>query len=86
MNNKAQTATDTPIILSILVFQAFVILMLGFININDSTNTVVGSNTINFTQNILTNIKLLGWGNSLIFAPLLVCIIYIVAKLIRGGG
>jgi hypothetical protein len=43
------------------------------------------SNIFSF-GNIITNIELLGWGNTLIFTPLEVCIAYIIAKLIRGGG
>lgn len=105
---KAQVSTDTPIILFILVFQTFVILALGFLNItntsvespnitsyseittySNSTTTVTTTNTGNSLfsiGNIISNIKILGWGNSLIFAPLIIVIIYIIAKLIRGGG
>lgn len=83
-NKKAQTSTDTPIILSILVFQAFVLLGLGFLNV---PTTDVGINDALFSfGNIINAIELLGWGNSLLFAPLVICIGYILAKLIRGGG
>ena len=87
-NKKAQTATDTPILLTIIVFQAFIILCLGWLNLTESDVSTVthGSGLINFTVNIVTNIGLLGWGNAILFAPLEVCIIYIIAKLIRGGG
>lgn len=90
--NKAQVSTDTPIILSIIVFQTFIIIMLGFLNINIATKNVTGELNlpllphISFTQNIITNITLLGWGNLLIFLPLEICLGYIILKLIRGGG
>lgn len=97
-NKKAQVATDTPIILSILAFQAFIILCLGFLTIITVSNNPdsISMNTSGITTNspsnifsfgnIITNIELLGWGNTLIFTPLGVCIAYIIAKLIRGGG
>ena len=75
---KGQTATDTPIILTIVVFNAFIILSLGFLNINNSDSIktqTYGSGLINFSQNIVTNISLLGWGNALLFTPLVVCIV-----------
>jgi len=85
MNKKGQVATDTPILLSIFVFQAFVLLSLGFLNITDVTT--VSSGTILFSfGNIINSIALLGWGNTLLFAPITLCVIYIIAKLIRGGG
>jgi hypothetical protein len=87
MNKKAQTSTDTPIILSILVFQTFVVLMLGFLNV--SSTEIVSTNTGNALfsfGNIISNISYLGWGNILIFSPLIICLIYIIAKLVRGGG
>jgi hypothetical protein len=86
---KAQTSTDTPIILSILVFQAFIIICLGFLNINNNEiTTTTHENTLwGFSiTNIITNISILGWGNLLIFVPIEICIIYIIAKLFRGGG
>lgn len=86
MNKKAQ-ATDTPIILGILVFQAFIIICLGFLTMynNEVKTSDNGSDLINFKINIITNIKAFGWGNTLIFAPLEICIVYIIAKLVRGG-
>jgi hypothetical protein len=97
---KAQAGTDTVIILSILSFQTFIILCLGFLSTTQTT--YVGSDNISFNitgvstissgnrlfsfGNIISNISELGWGNSLLFTPLLICIGYIVAKLIRGGG
>lgn len=83
MNNKGQTATDTPIIIYIVVFQVFVITMLGFLNITPETQTV---GALNFTQNIITNLSIIGWGNLLVFFPLEVALGYIIVKLIRGGG
>lgn len=85
MNKKAQTSTDTPIILSIIVFQAFVVLGLGFLNVTDITTTNSGTSLFSF-GNIINSIKLLGWGNTLIFAPLEISLFYIIAKLVRGGG
>lgn len=95
--NKGQVSTDTPIIFSIFVFQAFVIIMIGFIPIYNVTDIKYNESnaTVNlpgvlpdmsFGQKILTNIAILGWGNLIIFAPLEVCFIYIIAKLLRGGG
>lgn len=84
-NKKAQVATDTPILLGIIVFQSFVILGLGFLNFSDITQTNSGSELFSF-GNIITSISLLGWGNTLIFFPLEIALIYIIAKLIRGGG
>jgi hypothetical protein len=84
-NKKGQTSTDTPIILSILVFQAFVILCLGFLNVKDSEVTTSGNVLFSF-GNIISSISVLGWGNAIIFAPLIICLGYILAKLIRGGG
>lgn len=84
MNKKGQTSTDTPIILSILVFQAFIIIMLGFLNV-DSNNNDVSVPLFSF-DNIITSISELGWFNTIIFAPLIICLGYILAKLIRGGG
>lgn len=91
-NNKAQVSTDTPILLWILVFQAFIVLGIGFLHVTPTTKTVggdiniVGIPNISFTQTLVTNISYLGWGNLLLFAPLEICLIYIIAKLIRGGG
>ena len=85
MNKKAQAATDTPIIISIFTFQSFIIVALGFLNITPD-NQVIGSDLINFTQNIVNNISYLGWANTIIFTPLIIAITYIIAKLIRGGG
>lgn len=80
---KGQTSTDTPIILSIFAFQAFLVVMLGFLNITPETQSVTG---FGFTQNIISNISLLGWGNTILFTPLVVGLGYIILKLIRGGG
>jgi hypothetical protein len=84
MYKKAQVATDTPILLSIFVFQAFVILSLGFLNVSYTKQTA-DTSLFNF-GNIITSIAELGWGNTLLFAPIGLCVIYIIAKLIRGGG
>lgn len=92
MYNKAQTSTDTPIIIAIIAFQTFIILALGFLNINPEeqqvgTNfSIAGFDIVNFSQNIITNISELGVFSALLFTPLLVAVFYIVAKLIRGGG
>lgn len=95
---KAQTSTDTPIILSILVFQAFIIIMLGFLNVNTENNSVdsINANSTGVTTNtpttifnigsIIHSIKILGWFNTILFIPLEVIIGYIIVKLIRGGG
>jgi hypothetical protein len=80
--NKAQSS-DTPILLTILVFQAFIIVGLGFLELTSESQTI---GAFSFSTNIINNIALLGWGNSILFAPLIICVIYIVAKLIRGGG
>lgn len=78
---KAQT--DTAIIISIIAFQAVIILGLGFLSITPDTQSV---GAFSFTENLVTNIELLGWANALIFTPLVVGFIYIIARLIRGGG
>jgi hypothetical protein len=87
-NKKAQS--EAGILLLILVFQAFVIISLGFLNITNDTDDITTTNYDSglgdFVVNIITNIKLLGWGNTLLFAPLTITIIYIIARLIRGGG
>lgn len=83
MNKKGQVATDTPILIWLVVFQAFIITMLGLLNITPETQSV---GIANFTQNIITNLSILGWGNLLIFLPLEIALGYIIAKLIRGGG
>ena len=91
-NKKGQTSTDTPIIISIFTFQIFIIIMLGFLDINTDTKDV-GLNAdiplighIGFAYNIITNISILGWGNLLLFTPSIIALAYIIAKLIRGGG
>ena len=98
---KAQTSTDTPILISIIAFQAFIILALGFLNVNYASQKSINSTSINATYqiqtynvpltnlsitNIITNISYLGFANVLIFSPIIGAIIYIIAKLIRGGG
>lgn len=91
MNKKAQS--DTAVILFILVFQAFLIISLGFLNI-DTTEEEVGTDSLgvvglitpSFNQNVINNIEQLGVWNTLIFAPLIIVLIYIIAKLVRGGG
>ena len=87
-NKKGQTSTDTPILLSIVVFQAFILICLGFLdmNENDITLNTYGGGIINFIFNMISNIAVLSWGNLLIFAPLGIALTYIIAKLIRGGG
>lgn len=81
INKRAQT--DSSIILSILVFQAFIIIALGFLDTTPTTVEVTGSG---FGQNIITNIAALGWFNAILFIPIYVVIGYIILKLIRGGG
>jgi len=83
---NGQVSTDTPILLSIIVFQIFIITCLGFLDISENYVTYqgFGSETIGFFQNIIINISYLGWGNTLIFLPLIICLSYIIAKFIRG--
>ena len=84
---KAQVSTDTPIVLTILVFQTFVVTALGFLTIANEDVTATNAKNIFFSfGNIVNNIAILGWGNALIFAPLIIVLLYILAKLIRGGG
>jgi len=90
-NKKGQSLSDATILLGIIVFQAFIIICLGFLNVeqvnyagNLTSNIVISS--FFSLPNIITSITVLGWGNLLIFAPLEVILIYIIAKLIRGGG
>lgn len=85
INKKGQT--DSALILIILCFQAFIIVSLGFLDSTDSQITYEEHDSfLGFSVNIINNLSLLGWGNTLIFAPIEICIIYIVIKLIRGGG
>lgn len=95
---KAQVSTDTPIILSIFSFQIFIIICLGFLSTSQTTYISTDNISFNITGisttnnslfsfgNILSNISILKWGNTLLFSPLIICITYIVVKLIRGGG
>lgn len=89
---KSQVSTDTPIIISIIAFQTLIIVCLGIIQIDPVTETIgkevdiLGLGTVGFTYNIINNISYLGWANSLIFTPLIFGLLYIVLKLIRGGG
>ena len=81
MNTKGQS-TDTPILLTIVVFQAFVLICLGFLDV--TATTVVADTHLGFSQTVISNLAVLGWGNLLVFTPMLVCIVYIIAKFIRG--
>jgi hypothetical protein len=80
-----KSQSDVSFILGVLVFNAFVILALGFLNINNDNNVTTETHGLEaFSMNIISNITLLGWGNTLIFTPLILCIIYLVGKFIRG--
>jgi hypothetical protein len=81
---NGQASTDTVIIFSILIFNGFLVLSLGFLNIDYEENNI--SDVLFSFGNIISNIIELGWGNILLFAPLIICLGYILAKLIRGGG
>ena len=86
MNKKGQ-ANDTAILLSIIIFQTFILICLGFLNVSDSEISTINSGSELFSfGNIISNIQILGWGNLLIFTPLFIGLGYIIARLIRGGG
>ena len=88
MNKKGQL-TDTVILMSMIIFQSFTVICLGFLNVseNDITTTTYDNPIVSsFVVNVISNIGQLGWGNLLIFLPLEVGLIYIIAKLVRGGG
>jgi hypothetical protein len=90
INRKAQS--ETAVIIGILSFQAFIIVCLGFINISATTEgiggdvSIVGIPLFNWGTSLISNIALLGWANLIIFAPLIAGLVYIIARLIRGGG
>jgi hypothetical protein len=89
---KAQS--EAGIILSILVFQAFIIVFLGFINITIPYDTedvggeisIVGIPLTSWGSTLINNISVLGWANAIIFAPATLCLTYIIVRLFRGGG
>lgn len=86
-NKKGQTSTDTPIIIWLIAFQIFIITTLGFIDIKPETTTytepISGFSIINIINSI-TYLPL--WANTILFSPLIGAVVYIVAKLVRGGG
>ena len=87
MHKKAQS--EVGVIIFVLVFQIFLITMLGFLNINPETRdigTFEGVKIIEFGTNIVFNIAELGWFNLILFTPLWVTIVYIIIRLVRGGG
>ena len=83
-NKKAQS--EVAILITILAFQIFIITALGFINITPETNSYSEPITGFSFLNIITSISVLGWANILIFSPLISGLVYIVARLVRGGG
>jgi hypothetical protein len=91
MNKKAQS--EAGLLLTLLVFQAVIIVFLGFLELTTEQNEV-GTPTLNlglfsvpkFGFNIISNIAQLGWFNLIIFVPISIVVGYIVARIIRGGG
>jgi hypothetical protein len=91
-HKKAQTSTDTPIIIFLVAFQSFIFIALGFLSIDyeqkqvGTTINILGFDLGTWSFNLVTNVLQLGVWNILIFTPSVVAVAYIIVKLIRGGG
>lgn len=92
-NKKAVAIVSEAFLLLILVFYASIIAFLGIINYDNYTATVAATPEIDLGLfsvpsfmfgTFIDNIKALGWANAIIFGPLIIILLYYVAKLIRG--